>query len=134
MMYFKLISFILGGVFGGFGAWAFWDPKSWTNFLVRKVWLEGNPVVLMIFFFVHLALAMIGWVLSFRVYRQPYAYIVSGFLTLGTIKLGVILPVYKSFRQAVILLLTKETMSRIIFMALSLLLGSGMIFLSILIR
>ena len=134
MLYFKGISFIVGLAFSAFGAWAFLSPQSWTDFLVGKVWVEKNPAVLVGLFLIHLTLAVTGWFLSFRIYRQPYAYLVSGFLTLGAVKLGGILSIYRPFRQAMVLLLTTETLSRVLFMVLAFLLGSGMILLGILIH
>ena len=134
MLYFKLISFLLGFSFMAFGAWALWDPKAWRDFLTQKIWIEGNPLVLAAFFFVDLALAMIGWVLSFKIYPHAYGFIVSSLLTLGAIKLGGILPFYKSFRQAVFMLLTTEKFTRFLFLIIALLLGSGLFYLGVVIQ
>ena len=134
MLYFKLTSFGVGIFLIAFALWALLDSKGWTDFQVQKVWREGNPVVIFSLFLIHLVLALIGWFLSLKVYRHPYAFLTAGFLTIGAIKLGGVLALYKTFRQAVVMLLTTEETFRIFFMAGALLLGSGMFYLGWIIR
>ncbi len=134
MLYFKLTSFGAGIFLIFFALWAFLSPQAWTDFQVRKIWREGNPLVIAFLFLIHFVLALIGWFLSFKVYHHPYAFLASGFLTVAAIKLGAALALYKVFRPAVVMLLTTEATFRYLFMAGALLLGGGMFYLGWIIR
>ncbi len=129
MLYFKLISLLLGTALLFFGAFYFIAPQKWVDFFVQKLWPEAGPIVLFPLFLVHLVLSLIGWMICFKAYRTPYAYLVAGFLTLGAVKIGCILPLYKTFRQVMVLLVTTEKFSRRIFAWGGIVLGSGMLYL-----
>ena len=134
MMYFKVVSLLLGTALLFFGASYYFSPKAWVSFFAEKFWAEAGPILILPLFLIHLVLSLIGWALCLTVYKHPFAYFVSGLLTLGAAKLGCILPIYKQFRKVMALLVTTEKFACVIFSIGSILIGTGFIFLGVVIR
>ena len=134
MLYFKIISLLLGTALLFFGAAYYFAPKAWVSFFAEKLWAEAGPVIILPLFIFHLLASLIGWMICLTSYRHPLAYFVSGLLTLGAAKLGCILPIYKPFRKAMALLVTTEKFPCVIFSIGSILIGAGFIFLGAMIH
>ena len=129
MMYFKIISLLMGTALLFFGASYYFSPKAWVSFFADKLWAEAGPVFILPLFLAHFLLSLIGWAICLAGYRNPLAYFVAGLLTLGAAKLGCILPIYKQFRKVMALLVTTEKFSCVIFSMGSIIIGAGFIFL-----
>lgn len=113
-----------------FGAAYFFAPQRWVEFFIKKIWPESGPIVLMPLFLLHLALSLIAWVICFNVAKSPYTYLIAGFLTLGTVKIACILPMYAQFRKVMVLLIETEKSGRWIFAIGGILLGAGFLYLA----
>ncbi|MBP9864859.1 MAG: hypothetical protein KBC91_00500 [Candidatus Omnitrophica bacterium] len=134
MMYFKVVSLLLGTALLFFGAAYYFSPKAWVSFFAGKLWAQAGPVIILPLFIIHLILSLIGWMICLTGYKHPLAYFVSGLLTLGAAKLGCILPIYNQFSKVMALLVTTEKFSCLIFSIGSIVIGGGFIFLGAIIH
>jgi len=134
MLYFKVISLLLGTSLLLFGIFYYVSPKEWVSFFANTLWAEVGPLVIMPLFLVHLILSLVGWFICLSSYKQPLGLLVSGLLTLGAVKLACILPIYSNFSKIMKLLVTTEKFACIVFSSGAIVMGVGFIFLGIVIH
>jgi len=134
MMYFKIVSLLLGTSLLLFGASYFFSPKAWVSFFSEKLWAAAGPLMILPLFLIHLVLSLIGWMICLTSYKHAFAFFVSGILTLGAAKLACILPIYPQFRKVMALLVTTEKFACIIFSTGSILIGAGLVYLGAIIH
>ncbi len=132
MLYFKLLSFLLGFALLASGGMFYWRPERAMSFVLTRLWPEEKPTLLKMIAVVLAILTVFCWINSLF-YLNAYGLVLTGFLTLFCIKMAVVLPVYTAFRKAVAMLVTTEHVSLLMVMISTLAFGAGFIILGTLI-
>ena len=132
MLYFKLLSYLLGLTLLASGGMLYWRPERSISFILNRLWPEEKPTLLKIIAAALVTLTLICWMDSLF-YLNAYGLVLTGFLTLFCIKLAVVLPIYTPFRKAVAMLVTTEHASLLMMIISTLAFGAGFIILGSLI-
>ncbi|MCB9800313.1 MAG: hypothetical protein H6757_06105 [Candidatus Omnitrophica bacterium] len=132
MAYFKGLSFVLGIIWLGCGVMAFLMPQLWKKLLIGTLWPEKKAVWLIPVSLLMVGLTLTAWIMCFS-YLNGYSVMITGFLTLGVIKLGIIVPNYHIIRRAVVAFIGEKVPYNFI-MGCSVAMGAGFIYVGTLIK
>jgi phosphate starvation-inducible membrane PsiE len=130
MDYFRIVSYVLGGLMIFSPVTHYLKPQAYADFVLEKIYTQKRSMWMNLLAVLGTVLVMFSWYQCVH-YLNGLSLTVCLVLTLSLIKIGLILFRYQEFRKLIVELLTREKVALRIMMACSMVMGFGLLVIGI---